>query len=145
MATNKDLVMAITRLNERVTALEAANSSLQAVNDKFAEVIKMAFEEHIKLRDYTSDTLKAQQEAIEALKAERVIVNAEGIIDADMMALQAVELVSQKLDEISTQVSSINQAVISLEGFRTTYLGDQEFEKNKRREFTSYFNRGPEE
>jgi phage shock protein A len=145
MATNKDVAQAITLLNKRVTALEAANSSQQAINDKLAEAITMALEEYVKLRDDTLNTLKVQHEAIEALKAERVIVNADGTIDADMTALQAVDVMSQKLEEISTQVRSLDQAVISLDHFRTTHLRDHEFEASKRQEFVSYFDRGSEE
>jgi hypothetical protein len=145
MATNKDLVKAITLLNGRVTALEAANTSLQAINNQLVEGVKMALEEYLKLRDDTSDALKVQHEAIEALKAERAIGNAGGVIDTDMMALQAVDLVSRKLEEISTQVGSLDQAVISLEHFRTTHLRDHEFEQNKQKEFVSYFDRGSKE
>jgi hypothetical protein len=145
MATNKDLAKAITLLNGRVTALEAANTSLQTINNQLVEGVKMALEEYLKLRDDTSDALKVQHEAIEALKAERAIGNAGGVIDTDMMALQAVDLVSRKLEEISTQVGSLDQAVISLEHFRTTHLRDHEFEQNKQKEFVSYFDRGSKE
>ncbi len=70
-------------------------------------------------------------------------MNADGIMDTDMMALQAVDLVSQKLEEIGTQVSSLGQTVTSLEHFRTAHLRDHEFEESKQQEFASYFDRGP--